>query len=173
MIKLHLGCGKRNFGEDWVHIDAGNYEHVQLHDVKKLPFYYSEVDVIYASHLLEYFDRDEVVSVLQEWHRALKPEGILRIAVPDFRAMATLYANTKITLREILGPLYGKIMVGDRFAYHKTVYDFPSLCGVLIATGFKNVCTYDRDATEHAQFDDHSAAYLKGVLISLNVECTK
>lgn len=25
MIKLNIGCGKRNFGEDWIHIDGSNY----------------------------------------------------------------------------------------------------------------------------------------------------
>ena len=23
-IKLHIGCGKRDFGPDWEHIDGGN-----------------------------------------------------------------------------------------------------------------------------------------------------
>ena len=45
--------------------------------------------------------------------------------------------------------------------------------------GFKNVERYDWRETEHAEFDDHSQAYLphmdkeNGTLISLNVECTK
>ena len=45
--------------------------------------------------------------------------------------------------------------------------------------GFKDIKRYDWRETEHAEFDDHSQAYLphmdkeNGTLISLNVECTK
>ena len=37
-MKLHLGCGKRNFGDDWVHIDGSNYEHIQYHNITKFNF---------------------------------------------------------------------------------------------------------------------------------------
>ena len=72
MIKLHLGCGWRNFGDDWVHIDGGDYEHLQYDDITKLPYEDESVDLIYASHVLEYFDREEVVDILSEWTRVLK-----------------------------------------------------------------------------------------------------
>jgi len=29
-IKLHLGCGKKNFGKDWDHIDVNEeYDHIK------------------------------------------------------------------------------------------------------------------------------------------------
>ena len=34
---------------------------------------------IYASHALEYFDKYEVVNVLKEWNRVLKPGGELKL----------------------------------------------------------------------------------------------
>ena len=37
-MKLNLGCGKRNFGKDWIHIDGSNYEHIHSHDIENLPF---------------------------------------------------------------------------------------------------------------------------------------
>ena len=36
MIKLHLGCGWRNFGPEWIHIDGGDYEHLDYSDITKL-----------------------------------------------------------------------------------------------------------------------------------------
>ena len=83
MIKLHLGCGWRNFGDDWVHIDGGDYDHLQYNDITKLPYEDESVDLIYASHVLEYFDREEAVDILSEWTRVLKKGGALRIALPD------------------------------------------------------------------------------------------
>ena len=91
MIKLHLGCGRRNFGNDWVHIDGGNYDHLDFHDVTKLPYENNIIDLIYSSHMLEYLDREEVVIILKEWQRVLKKTGTLRIAVPDFEPVTKLY----------------------------------------------------------------------------------
>mgnify|MGYP003131517773 CR=1 FL=1 len=178
-MKLHIGCGWRNFGSDWIHIDAGNYSHTENHDIVSLPYKNNSVDLIYASHVIEYFDRESVLDALLEWGRVLKPKGKLRIAVPNFKAMCELYVDGSVELLEILGPLYGKMMMGDDIIYHKTVYDFPDLKETLLTCGFNNVTQYDWRETEHSEFDDHSQAYIphmdkeNGTLISLNVEATK
>jgi hypothetical protein len=33
MIKLHLGCGWRDFGSEWIHIDGGDYSHMNYKDI--------------------------------------------------------------------------------------------------------------------------------------------
>lgn len=180
-MKLHLGCGKRDFGKGWVNIDAGNFPHVTSHDIVKLPFENAVCDLIYSSHTLEYFDRDEVVPVLKEWCRVLKPHGILRLAVPDLTAMVDLYLRQEWPIESFLGPLYGKMIPEGctDSIYHKTAYDFRSLRELLLCVGFCDIQTYDWQKTEHAGVDDHSQAYLphmdkaNGTLISLNVEATK
>lgn len=178
-MKLHLGCGKRNFGSDWIHIDGSDYEHVQYHNITKLPFDDNTVDLIYASHVLEYFDRQEVVEVLKEWKRVLKLGGCVRLAVPDFAAMAKLYLDG-YSLDKFVGPLYGRWqMKEDTIIYHKTVYDYVSLEKVLKDSGFENVALWNWQTTEHSHFDDYSQAYIphmdkeNGTLVSLNVEATK
>lgn len=190
MLKLHVGSGKRNFGKNWVHIDGGDYDHLDIktNDLFNLPFEDDSVDLIYASHVISYYDREEVVILLKHWYKLLKNNGILRLAVPDFRVMALLYSNTMefldwdlpITeLDDILGPMYGKMQMGDKFIYHKTVYDYMSLAKLLRDVGFSNVKHYNWRKTEHVDYDDHSQAYLpkmdkeNGVLVSLNVEATK
>lgn len=178
-MKLHLGCGKRDFGSEWVHMDGGDYPHIQWNNITTLPVVSNSVEIIYASHVLEYFDREQVKEVLKEWNRVLKSNGILRLAVPDFEAMAKLYVKNNIPLEKFLGPLYGKMDMGDNTIYHKTVYDFVSLNNLLEECKFQNTHLYNRWETDHAKFDDHSAAYYphmdfeRGTLISLNVECNK
>jgi len=178
-MKLHLGCGKRNFGEDWVHIDGGTHEHLHSRDITALPFEGGTVELVYASHVLEYFDREEAVDVLKEWKRVLVPEGTLRVAVPDFEAMVRLYVETSASLDKFLGPLYGRMNMGDKKIYHKTVYDEYSLKALLFENGFRNIVLYNWRDTEHSHIDDHSQAYLphmdkeSGALMSLNVECRK
>jgi len=175
-----MGCGARDFGPDWVHIDGGDYPHLNSKDITKLPYDDNTVDLIYASHVLEYFSREEVNGVLQEWFRVLKKGGILRLAVPDFESMANLYVKKEMNLRYFLGPMYGRMKMGDVFIYHKTTYDLDNLTDVLSEAGFTSINEYDwRDYEVHVNHDDHSQAYIphmdkeNGVLISLNVEATK
>jgi len=178
-MKLNLGCGWRNFGEDWIHIDGGDYPHLHSKDIVNLPFEDNSVDLIYASHVFEYFDRQEGEELLKKWHAKLKPGGVIRLAVPDFQKMARLYAFENMSLSKFLGPLYGKMPMGDVTIYHKTTYDFIELEKVLKNCNFREVRRYDWQDTEHAEFDDHSQAYIphmdkeNGTLISLNVEAVK
>ena len=179
MVKLNLGCGNRNFGSDWIHIDGAEYPHLDSQNIESLDYRDKSVDLIYASHVIEYFDRREVLSVLKEWKRVLRIDGVLRIAVPDFYQMARLYLVDSYDLEKFLGPLYGKMVMLKKTIYHKTVYDFNDLKELLEEVGFRNVKKYDWRETEHSEFDDHSQAYIphmdkeNGTLISLNVECLK
>jgi predicted SAM-dependent methyltransferase len=178
-IKLHLGCGKRDFGSDWVHIDGGDHPHLDSKDIVNLPYEEDSVDLIYAAHVVEYFDREEIVELLDKWRKVLKPNGVLRLAVPDFQAMVQLYLEDDYPLESFLGPLYGRMPMGDVTIYHKTTYDYASLSKLLKEVGFKSCRLYDWRDTEHADCDDHSQAYLphmdkeNGRLISLNVEAIK
>jgi len=179
MVKINLGCGWRNFGKDWHHIDGGNYDHLDSHDIFNLPFENNSVDLIYASHVIEYFDRKEIIPILNNWKNKLKPGGVLRLAVPNFEAISKLYRQNLIPLDSFLGPLYGKMNMGDKIIYHKTVYDFSSLNSILKKCGFIKVDYYNWKETDHSNFDDHSQAYIphmdkeNGTLISLNVEAVK
>jgi len=178
-IKINLGCGWRNFGKDWVHIDGGDYSHLDSHDIVTLPYRDNTVDLIYASHVLEYFDYDAAVILMYGWYRKLKPGGTIRIAVPNFAAMASLYMAGQYPLESFLGPLYGKMYMDGKAIYHKTAYDYARLKSVLFKAGFNYVRMYDWKDTEHSMYDDHSQAYLphmdkeNGTLISLNMEAIK
>lgn len=178
-MKLHLGCGKRDFGADWAHIDGGEFPHVSDHDISLSKREDSSAFLIYASHLLAYFDRSEVEIILKCWHRVLREGGTLRVAVPDFGVMNYLYESGQVALDQLVGPLYGKMLMNDSVIYHKTVYDYESLRKLLMDAGFHSISHYSWRDTCHSQFDDHSQAYIphmdkdNGVLISLNIECKR
>lgn len=180
MLKVNLGCGKRNFGEHWIHIDGSEYPHIHSHDIVNLPFNENSVDLIYASHVFEYFDREEANDVLKKWKACLKLDGILRLAVPNFETYTKLYKESKITLDNCLGPLYGKWKMTDKeIIYHKTTYDYISLKNKLEDNGFNNVRLWNWRKVEHSSFDDYSQSYIphmdkdNGTLMSLNIECNK
>ena len=171
MKKVALGCGERNYGSEWIHVDLNKHDHIDhITDVSKLPFKDNEVDVLYASHVLEYFNREEARDVLGEWKRVLKEGGQLFVAVPDFGSMADLYVRAREPLHRFVGPLYGQMEVGGVTIYHKTVYDYASLGELLKSVGLKRVEPYDNLM---GAIDDHSQARVDGELISLNLVCTK
>lgn len=180
-IKLHLGSGHRNFGKDWVHIDGETYDynHIDSHDIVNLPFPDGTVDVIYASHVIEYFDRYDIKDILTKWYSKLKVGGVLRLAVPDFESMVKLYVEQQYPLDTFLGPLYGRMIMDGKIIYHKTTYDYKSLELLLKSVNFTNIEKYNWQDTDHSMFDDHSQAYIphmdktNGILISLNVEAIK
>lgn len=181
MIKLHIGCGKRNFGPDWIHIDKceNEYDHIINYDITNLPYKENEIDIIYASHVIEYFDQHEIFYVLKDWYSKLKQDGILRLAVPNFEIICKLYLSGKYGLEKFTGPLYGRMYSGNDLIYHKMVYDQKTLTKLLESCGFRNVRWWYHSEVEHGHIDDHSHAYLphmdkeNGTLISLNLECNK
>jgi hypothetical protein len=181
-MKLHLGCGAR-YIPGFVHVDLADFPHIDYRaDIRKLAMFPDgAASLIYASHVLEYFDRVEVIEVLGEWRRVLGLGGTLRLAVPDLEVLMAIYGREG-QLSSILGPLYGRWPRSDDGAgvlYHRTGYDFASLRALLESSGFGSVRRFDWRNTEHAQIDDFSQAYIphmdkdRGTLISLNVECVK
>jgi predicted SAM-dependent methyltransferase len=163
-----------------VHVDALSLPHVDVvGPVERLPFDDGSASLVYASHVLEHFDRLSYREVLKEWFRVLAPGGVLRLAVPDFAACASIYYEQG--LKDGLTGLVGLIVGGqrDEYDFHKMIFDEPFLTKALLETGFSEVRRWDWRTTEHAEIDDYSQAYLPhldkeaGRLMSLNLEAVK
>jgi predicted SAM-dependent methyltransferase len=176
-MKLHLGCGKKHI-PGFVHVDIEDHAHVDFRTpVNALDFAKdNSVELIYASHVLEHFGRNEVDQVLREWRRVLQKGGVLRVAVPDFGAVVARYQETG-NAEELIGLVCG----GQRneYDFHKMIFDEKLLRERLLNAGFSKVSRYQWKNTEHAWLDDYSQAYLPhmnkehGRLMSLNLEAVK
>ena len=178
-MKLHLGCGQKYF-DGWVHYDALSYEHIDVvGPVDQLSLEDEVADIIYASHLLEHFPRHEVSRVLEEWFRVLKPDGILRVAVPNFKKACELYLNSENNYS--IDVFKGLICGGqkDQYDFHFNIFDEQSLTQLFLDVGFRTVENWDWRSTEHSHIDDYSQAYIphmekdSGTLVSLNLEAKK
>jgi predicted SAM-dependent methyltransferase len=179
-MKLHLGCGNKHI-DGFYHIDALPYGHVDhVGPVDNLPQIDSDtVDLIYACHVLEHFGRNDYRRVLQEWFRVLRPSGVLRVAVPDFAAVAEVYVRGGAArgIEDVVGLCVGGQR--DEYDFHKMIFDEELLTRVLLETGFSHVRHWDWRQTEHKDLDDYSQAYLphmdkeRGTLMSLNLEAVK
>lgn len=179
--KLHLGCGSKHI-PGFFHVDILDYPNVDRQGpVTDLSFIDdNQVELIYAAHLLEHFGRAEFSNVLAEWFRVLEPGGVLRLAVPDFGAVARLYVSGAFESgleHNFLGLIVGGQR--DEYDFHKMIFDEPFLTRALKSTGFTDVRRWDWRTTEHSHIDDYSQAYLphmdkeNGTLMSLNLEGVK
>ena len=107
------------------------------------------VDVIYSSHMLEHLDRTSARQFLREAYRVLRPEGILRLAVPDLAQLIHRYnmdgdANAFLTasLLSMEQPRTVRskvryLLLGSR--HHAWMYDARSLVGLVEQAGFDRV----------------------------------
>ena len=170
-MKLHLGCGK-NLLPDYTNIDRTENADI-VHDIRTLDFIDNDtVDEIYISHVMEHFSRREIYSVLCEYNRVLKTGATLRISVPDFDSIVSVYNGKNLEI--LTGLLYGGQV--DEYDYHKICFNFDLLSELLRCCGFGLIQKYD--TWEFSQSDDYSKAYIphmdrNGTLMSLNVVCTK
>jgi len=176
IMKLHLGCGER-YIPGFYHVDAVARPHVDhIGEIDKLPMSSGSVDLIYCCHALEHFLRPQTASVLGEWHRVLKPGGVLRIATVDFSAVCKVFQKYN-NIDLVIGPLYGR--QNYLYNFHRNCFTFESLSKFLRDACFGEIRLWDWRKTEHAGVDDYSQAYIphmdkeNGIHISLNVEAVK
>ena len=175
-MKLHIGPGN-TYIRGWVNIDVFSSVRADIYSsAMALPYERETFEIVYASHILEHFNRYLILAVLGHWRDLLKPGGILRLAVPDFDAICEFYAKTK-SLDAVMGLLYG----GQRnmFDNHHVAFNYDKLAKDLANVGFKEIRKWNWRETEHAGYDDYSQAFLPhlskqdGMLMSLNVEAVK
>ena len=89
---LNLGCGER-YHKDWTNVDFVSYSHdVMAHNLLNgIPFPDNHFDVVYHSHLLEHFSRENAPGFIRECWRVLRSGGTIRVAVPDLERIARAY----------------------------------------------------------------------------------
>ncbi|WP_290457492.1 class I SAM-dependent methyltransferase [Helicobacter japonicus] len=92
---LNFACGSR-IHPDWVNIDFSPIDNrvKKVNLLSTLPFKNDSFDVAYSSHFLEHLHPNKAVQILKEIKRILKPNGIVRIVVPDLQNMVQVYLDT-------------------------------------------------------------------------------
>ena len=92
MELLNVGCGKR-YHKDWTNVDitSTSTEVIEHNLFKPWPFADNSFDAVYHSHVLEHFPRSYAPKFLKKCYNALKPEGILRVVIPDFEQLTRRY----------------------------------------------------------------------------------
>ena len=91
---LNLGCGMK-FHRAWVNVDYNKTgQDVLPWDLRKgIPFPNASFRVVYHSHVLEHYNKNDALKFLKECRRVLQGNGILRVVVPDLEAIARTYLD--------------------------------------------------------------------------------
>jgi len=110
-------------------------------DFRKLPFATGEFDLVHCSQGLEHIKRADVSTTLDEWIRVLKPEGELRLAVPNLEWAAKrilagdvgdMVPKAEVTALDVL---YAQQQYAEDF--HMNGWTPKTLEAALRAKGFK------------------------------------
>jgi predicted SAM-dependent methyltransferase len=176
-VLFHIGCGDINAPE-FINIDARKAKHIHIvtRNIFRLWMIPANTaDLIYMCHILEHVPRSKLSLVLKEMSRILKPNGILRLSVPDFDYIISIYNDTNHNIKYISQPLMGGQDYPENF--HFEVFNKQYLEKLLIDNGFKDVMAWYPTEVDHHNFQDWASTAVtfdnKEYLISLNLEAAK
>lgn len=153
-VLRHLNKKLRIFSTDWS-------DNIYIHDLtKEFPWPAASIDIVYTSHTLEHFSKEQGRRFLRQCHKVLKKGGIMRIVVPDLKYIVKKYLNGGLRaddFTEDLGVLYwkGRDSIKNKLSFfirfpHRCMYDAPSLIELLNQIGFSahNKKPFDSDITD-------------------------
>lgn len=149
-VRLNLGCGDKIL-PGYVNVDvaasrAGMAPDV-LCDLHQLtPFETGSVDEVLAVHVVEHFWRWEVVDVLEEWARVLKPGGRMILECPnlltaceEFLKNPTAGSGPGPEGQRTMWVFYGDPAWRDPLMCHRWNYTPQSLGEVMAKAGLVNI----------------------------------
>lgn len=102
---LNIGCGNK-YHKDWVNIDMqpASKEVMKIDILDELPFEENTFEVIYSSQVLEHIPSIQADKFIKECYRVLRPNGIIRIVVPDLENIIQEYLRLLQELRSNPNP---------------------------------------------------------------------
>jgi SAM-dependent methyltransferase len=150
LIKLNLGCGDKIL-TDYINVDvaqerSGKQPDV-ICDVRNLNKFSNDyADEILAVHVIEHFWRWEVVSILKEWVRVLKPNGKLILECPNLKSACEqflkdpdLYSGPGQEGQRTMWVFYGDPSWTDPLMVHRWGYTPISLAKVMHEAGLREL----------------------------------
>lgn len=136
-MRLHLGCGKKKL-EGWINCDLHDSDMDM--DIRKLPFEDNSAEEIMAIHVCEHFYVHDILDVLREWHRVLKPGGMIALELPCLDKVIAHFLNGS-PANMTLWPLYGDPHThkDGEPALHKWCWSMISFHRLLEQAGFTEI----------------------------------
>lgn len=144
--RLHLGCGTNRF-PGWIELDIERKAHPDvIHDLRLgLPVVAGSISLIYSEHVFEHLDLPDAERLMADCRRGLRPDGVMRIAMPDLSALVDRYRGDwqgqawLQTGDYAVASAAQMLNVALREWGHRYVYDFDDLAARLRTAEFTSV----------------------------------
>lgn len=165
-IRLELGSARRRPGFYTVDLGAGADLVLDLRN--GIPFPDNSIDLIYTSHLLEHFDYNEMIKLLRDVYRVLKPGGEFKIVVPDASLFVRGYMDpmrfdAEKYIQEPNFKVYGAIDYVNYIAYmggaHRFMFDSENLLNILHSAGFVQAQVREFDPVMDLEIRKHQSIH--------------
>jgi predicted SAM-dependent methyltransferase len=175
-LKVHLGAGPINI-QGWINVDAREAPHVHIvTEVLELNEFSDEsIAEIYMCHVLEHFSFQEVETLLAQFYKKLTTGGVLRLSVPDFDKLVTIYQAEKNDISIIKSALMGG--QDYEFNFHKAFFNEKSLRDTLTSAGYGDIQLWETEddfGVDLGDWSNKSFITASGTYaISLNIKATK
>ncbi len=173
--KLEIGLGqsikKKNFISSDLSLSTDFPYDLRL----GLPFPDNSINVIYAEHVLEHFSYKDLMNLIRDCYRVLKPHGVFSVAVPDASIYLRAYYNNdnsdfdyKEFCRYEFGLTYkSRIDFVNYIFYmdghHQHMFDEDSLLTVLKEGGFRQARMRNFDPALDQVARQYESIYAEGV----------
>jgi predicted SAM-dependent methyltransferase len=169
-VKLNLGSGSTKGKNGWVNVDLFGAD--INHDlIKGVPLDDNTVDVVYSSHVFEHIPYKNLLHVIKEIRRILKPGGKLLVCVPNAGLYLRAYFNNEMFVNydEMYIPAVvntnSKIDQLNYIAYlngdHTFMFDEENIVNILKMCDFNSVDFRDYDAEIDHQDRDFESMYVQ------------
>lgn len=150
--KLHVGCGARRV-QGFLNVDvAGSELDIDLAS-GELPFPDATFNAVVSQHVIEHLElHSELLPLLRDIHRVMKPGAELWLSCPDMSAVCRHYVDGRVDAlvedRRARWPSYSlngtpaQHFVNDLFhqhGEHQNLFDLGLLAWALQTAGFRNV----------------------------------
>lgn len=91
-LRVEVGSGDHDhWRKGYIHLDINDNGQDIVWDITKgLPFRDNSCEMIYASHCFEHILRPDLINVLNECWRCIKPNGMLWVVVPAYNSASGL-----------------------------------------------------------------------------------
>jgi hypothetical protein len=123
---LHVGCGRERL-PGWVNIDAQDLPGVDLVADVTRGLQFTDCGAVFAEHFLEHLPIEQALDFLVEAHRALAPDGWLRLSTPNLEwVLAAVYDrrfSREGRLRSALAVNRGFYAWGHRFLWDRCLLE--------------------------------------------------
>lgn len=140
MIRYNIGCGDKKW-KGFVNVDIEKSVKPDiLMDIRhsQLPCGKGEASEIWMFHTIEHITKNNWKGIFIEFNRALKNDGVLNLAYPEFIKCVENWKNNKHDDRQYWeATLYGRqLYPGD---FHVAICDTDEITGMLKDYGFGKI----------------------------------